>query len=252
MKLNPRDIYYLYDNPVPYKELKLYPIHMRDYLTFNVLVQCLMLEKNSVPDVKIISMTYLEYLFHIAATDIDYFSYLDGLLRLVLNKKDEKEFSIKYGTLEKRPVFEIDEQVYNSDDFDVIREIIAEQNYIDLPDEMIQKSVRDKLDETRRFKQKLSGDKMASLEDQMIALSVYTGWELDKIYDMTIRKFFKALRRANQIIMSTIYIGASMSGFVEFKDKSVLKSWLTELDTDAFDGLTTSVEKLQGPVDFST
>lgn len=248
---SPRDRYYIYDSPVPHKSLLLYPVRMKDYLLFQTLVQCLMLEKNSIPDKKIIKMSYLEYMLSIDNEDNPYAMLFAGLLQLVLGKKDDVEFGISYGNLNNKPTFEIDGQTYTSEDFDSLREIITEQNYVELVDETIQKSVRDKMEETRRYRQKINGDKVAGLEDQIVAVAVYTGWELEKIYELTIRKFMKALLRANQLIMSNIYLTASMSGFVEFKDKSVLKSWLTDLENDDKFKDTVSVDELQSKVDFS-
>ena len=251
MGFNPRDVYYIYDLPVPYKKLELHPVKMREYITLRILASCLTIEKNSVPNVKVINMTYLEYMFSINNDQNNYVAFFDGLLRLVLQKKEE--FSISYGVGEDgRPVFEIAGEVYDSQDFDNIREIIAEQNYIDLPDESIQKSVRDAMEESRKYKEKMGGDTVGSIEDQIVAVSIYTGWELEKVYDLTVRKFMKALMRANQIIMSNIYLTASMSGMVDFKDKSVLKSLLTDLDNvDKFKD-TVSVEEIQSKVDFSS
>ena len=58
--------YFYFDDPVPYKGIKIYPIKVKEYLAFSGLVSCLMIEKNLVKDVKVISMDYLEYLFHIS------------------------------------------------------------------------------------------------------------------------------------------------------------------------------------------
>lgn len=252
MGYNPRDRYYIYDLPVPYKKLLIYPVKMKDYITFQILASCLMLEKNSIPDPKIIKMTYLEYMFYADTAENNYVALFDALMRFVLGKAEDRQFEIIYKKQNGRPVFEIDGATYNSEDFDNLRELIAEQNYLELPDETIQKTVRDAMEETRKYRQKMSNEKTASLEDQMIAVAVYTGWDLEKIYELTIRKFMKALLRANQIIMSTIYLTASLSGMVEFKDKSVLKSWLTDLeDVDKFKD-TVSVEEIQSKVDFSS
>lgn len=229
---NSREMYYLFDSPVPYKELLIYPIKMRDYLIFHQLASCLMLEKNSIPDIKIIQMTYLQYLFYISNKDDNLISVFDALLRLVLNKREEK-FKIEYSVDDRaRPLFKIGKIVYNSQDFESIREIIVEQNALTLPDEKIQKEVRDKIDESRKFRQKVHKTKMASLEEQILALSMYSGWDIEKVYSMTIRKFFMALKRANHMIMSNIYLTASMSGFVKFKDKSATRGWLSDIDDD--------------------
>lgn len=247
-----RDFYYVFDKPVPYKGLLLYPIRVKQYHEFAFYSKCLTIEKNSLTDpqeaIKAISMTYLDYMYDAqygeGENKYKYISLFDGLLRLVLNKSEDKDFLITYERKKENnaPIFTIrnmsknpsyKEYVqYDSNDFMEIREIIAEQNSLDLPDEKIQKTVRDSLEKAKKFKQKLSKNKPASFEEQMVALSVYTGWELEKIYEMSYRKFIMAVLRANQIIMSNIYLNASMSGFVTFKDKSVLKGWIADISDE--------------------
>ena len=63
-----------------------YPAMMRDYLNFHFYASCLLLEKNSVPDPKVISMSYLEYLYSISDDKNRMILLMDGLLRLVLRR----------------------------------------------------------------------------------------------------------------------------------------------------------------------
>lgn len=250
-----REIFYTFDKSVPYKSLMIHPIRIQDYYEFLFCIPCLMLEKNSIKDpqlaLKAISMSYLEYMYESTNQENNYTQLFDGLLRLVLNIKD-KEKIIKYGyDKNKEPYFMIDNITYYSDDFDELRKIISEQNMIDLPDEKIQKNVRESLEEARKFKQRINNNKVASFEEQIMALATYTGWTPDDIYNMTYRKFILAIRRANQIIMSNIYLTASMSGFVSFKDKSILKSWISDIsETDKYSDVKMSPEQLQAKANF--
>lgn len=249
-----REIFYTFDKSVPYKSLMIHPIRIQDYYEFLFCIPCLMLEKNSIKDpqmaIKAISMSYLQYMYEVSSRENNYIQLFDGLLRLVLRIKEEKTIKYEYDK-NGSPYFMIDDIKYYSEDFDEIRKIISEQNMIDLPDERIQKNVRDSLEEARRFKQKLNKNKVASFEEQMMALATYTGWSLDEIYNMTYRKFVLAIRRANQIIMSNIYLTASMSGFVSFKDKSVLKSWISDInEEDKYSDVKMSPEKLQSKANF--
>ena len=248
--------YYVFDDAIPYKGLLLYPVKIRDYMLFLSLASCLMLEKNSVKDpvlaAKAISMTYLEYMFSISIEDKTLIELFVGLMALVLGKKDDAKFEISFYTGEEgRPLFKIDDKTYDSKDFDQLREVIAEQNSLELPNEKQQKEVRDSIEAARKFKQRISGSKVASFEEQLIALSLYSGWELDKIYNMTIRKFISSISRANHMIMSNIYLTASLSGFVTFKNPDVLKGWLADLTVENKDAdVTMSVESLQSKISF--
>jgi hypothetical protein len=254
--------YYLtYDLPVQYKNIKLYPVTVKDYLLFNIYSQCLTIDKNSIPDPNIISMTYLEYIFKVTTEnpiDYPYLIWFDRLLSMCLkddNSFEKPELSIKRYKYDEegKPFFTIGEESYTSDDFEEIRKIIAEQNSIELIDENISKEVRDSLEAAREFKRKQSGGKIASTEDYMIALSIATGFTLDYIHTMTIRKFIKSIRRADNLIHYKIYLASSMSGMVEFKDKSFIIHWLSGLDDeDKYSDVSVDLQEVQDKVSFES
>lgn len=225
---NPRELLYLYDEPVPYKTLKIYPVTMRDFISFRIFSTCLQLEKDI--NVESILMSYLKFLYTQSNEEHNYLILLDALFRLCLKVPNAK---IQFGLdNNENAIFQIDDTIYNSDDFDNIKEIIAEQNIVELPDMKKDKHVRNKLKETKEFLQNQNGNKPASLEDDIISLAVYTGWELKNIYDMTIRKFMKSIRRADHIFHQTIYMNSLYSGMAEWKDKSAIKHWLSDLDDE--------------------
>lgn len=256
MDFNPRSVLYTFDKPVSYKKLEIFPVLMSNYYEFSFFASCLLLEKTTDPDpLKTIPMTYLQYLFYKASEENRLVYLLDGLLRLVLGKITDDDFSIEYWVDKKSnlPIFKVDGEIYDSSDFDNLRSLIAEQNSLDLPREEIQKTVRDSLEKARKYRQKISGrDKMASLEDQIIALSIYSGWSLESIYGLSIRKFKKALLRANHMLHQKIYLQAEMSGMVSFKDKSVLTGWLADIEQDDdYEDVTMEIDSLKSKVDFS-
>lgn len=262
--MNPRDIYYVYDDPVPFKnDLLIYPVSMRKYYDFFFYSQCLLLEKNSLKGdpilaMKAINMSYLEYLFTTSdnnANDSKNTAALfDGLLRLTLQLPEGTEIGIGYvgNSIDDRQIaFKIDEHFYSSDDFDLFRDIVSEQNELELPNENIQKDVRDSIEEARRYKAKMNNQKMAGLEDQIISVAIFSGWDLDKIYDLTIRKFLKTLKRADHMLHQKIYLASSLSGMVEFKDKSFIKSWLADIDERDDLSDTVDLNKIQNKVNMS-
>lgn len=231
------DLHFIYDDPVPYKTLKIYPALMREYLQFFTVAQVLILDKNSVPDAKIIQMSYLEYIIYAATDENFYMTFLDGLLRICLHAHNEK---IEYLTDHKgKPFFRIDDRIFDKNDFEEIRKIIIEQNLLNPPDDTIQKSLRDSMEDAERIRKRLSGNtnKTAGIEDQMIAVMISTGLSIKDVYDMTIRKFIKTLERVDHKLHYEIYLAASMSGFVTFKDKSAIKHWLSDLKKDKLTGM---------------
>jgi hypothetical protein len=229
------DRYYTFDDPVPYKSIRLYPVKVKDYSEFYTYIEVLTLDKNSIPDVNIISMSHLGYVYylHTKTKDnegIDYLLLLDYLFKLCMR---DSEIKIDYRYDEKKkPIFEINGVIFDSSDFDEIREIICEQNLFRLPDEKIQKEVRDKIDEARKYKEKLSGNRPASFEDTILSLVTSVQMTPEQVYELSIRKFIKLLKRVDAKLHYQIYLQASMSGFVEFKDKSVLRHWMSDLEKE--------------------
>lgn len=252
--------YTTFDLPVPYKKLMIYPITVRDYYAMSTYSLCLRLDKNSIPDPKIISMTELEYIYR--ATEEDpankpYVFLFDRLLSLCLKDDSsfedmEKSVVSRYKYNEKgKPFFTIEDMDYNSDDFEKIKQIIAKQNLIELIDENISKEVRDSLEEAREYKNRVK--KPGSFEDYIVALSISTGWTIDYIYNMTVRKFLKSIKRMSILIDYKIYTQASVSGFVTFNDKSVLKHWLSDLDDEnKYSDVSVDLEEIQDKVSFES
>jgi len=254
--------YYLtYDLPVPYRNIKIYPATAKDYLLFNVYSSCLTIDKNSIPDIKIISMSNLEYIYYATNDNPDktpYILWLDRLLDICL--KDEESFrdiekSINRYEYDKKgkPFFTIGNEEYRSKDFEEIKQIIAQQNLVDLIDENISKEVRDSLEKAREYKRKMSGEKVVPFEDYIVSLAISTGWSIDYIHSMSIRKFLKSIRRMDNLIHYKILLGASMSGFVEL-DKSMIKHWLGSLGEGegSYSDVSVDLDELQNKISFES
>lgn len=223
------DIYCVDDDPVPYKGLLLYPIPVKKYFWFNYVAECLLVDVYSIPDPKVISMKYFEYLYHYTNNDNLYIPKLNELMRMC-TRNDETQ--LEPGEFNGKSAFKWNDIVYGCEDFDEIRLIISEQNMLELPNDKIQKELREEAERQRKFRQKLSGYKMAGLEDLLISISVATGISWDGVRNLSIRKFNKYLKRVNEFVDYQIYKAATMSGFVEFKDKNFPLPWMRDLEID--------------------
>lgn len=254
--------YITYDLPVPYKNIKIYPVLVKDYGVFSAYSQCLTIDKNSIPDPQVISMTTLEYIFNSANNPKEkpYLLFFDRLLELCL--KEDKSFEDISKSVERygytkdespKPVFIINEEVYTSEDFENIKEIIAQQNMVELIDENISKAVRDSLEEAKEFKRRQSKIKPASIEDYIISLAATTGWTFDYIYSISIRKLIKTVKRIDNLIHYKIYLGASMSGMTKFEDTSFIIHWLSGLDDDdKYSDVSIDLQEMQDKVSFGS
>jgi hypothetical protein len=275
--------YTTFDKPVPYWAhsinfserntnncLMIYPIIVKDMYDFYNYAPCLLTEHQAIPDVKILSMTTYEYLFNTTFINGLYvegksqpFIYMFvSLLSLVLNSKkftnlSDVDFNIMFNQkdINNKPAFMINGVLYDSDDFDEIKEIIAEQNGLELPNLKKSKKFRDAVAKAKKMKQKMSGNsyKPPTLEEQMICLAISTNLSFKDIENLTIRKFDKALRFIDQKLHYEIYLSASMSGFVEFKDKSVLKHWTTSLENkDENEGILLDMGEFENKISPTT
>lgn len=240
-----------YDKPVKYKRLEIYPVLMNDYLPFHLYVQSLLLDKNSTPNVKVISMTYLEFLYYLVneAPNLPYLYMLKELLKMVLHNNDDNDYY--FGTDEKgKALLKIKGETYTSTDFDNIVDIIFKQNGIEHIDDSIQKEVRDAMDKAMDYKMQQNAYKMCSLEEQMICVLISTSMKLEDIYNLTIRKFSKILERVDYKLHYQIYKSAEMSGMVSFKDGNPFKHWMADLTkSDKYEEVKVDAEEMHNKID---
>lgn len=240
MKYSKYTKYYTFDKPVPYKTVMIFPAKLEDYIEFYTYVDCLLLEidgfEGSVEDkIRVIQMKYLDFLFFVNSESNPTVTKLYLLLCLLLQKED----------IDFKPVYEdghiaifIDGEKYTWEDFDEIRNIICEQNLIDLPDLTIQKEIRDSLQKAQELKSK-EGTKMTDMEGQILTLVVATGMDIDSVYALTLRKFRMLVDRMLTFVDYKILSTAKYSGFVEFKDKSIPVHFMADLSVkkDIPDGM---------------
>lgn len=246
-----------FDEPVIYKGLKIYPVKVKDMIEFSLYSECLRTDKNSTPDINVIQMKELEYLYWMTETNekTPYIFMFDRLLSLVL--KDDESFKVPIESITRFKRFEngnhhfiINDIAYFAEDYDIIKQIIAKQNSVELIDENISKDVRDSLENAKKYKAKLQkSGPPASIEDLIISLSITTGWSLEYIYNMTIRKFYKTIARMDNLIHYKIYLAASMSGMVDFKNKSFIKHWMSNLDIkDKYADVSVNLQDMQNKI----
>ena len=231
--------YMIFDHPVPYKNFLIKPVKMIDYVRFHESVVCLLLDKNSVPDIEVISMTYLEYLLHIGKDNPLYFIALDQLLRIVLSVRtiDENENAKIEELTETEDIqflnsfkgLVVKGEIVDGDDFDAIKAIICEQNQIELIDETISKDVRDEIAKAEEYKRRQNQNKICSLEDQLVAVVIKTGLSFEYLHEITIRKFSKILERADHAMHYEIYLEGVVTRQIKMKDGEMPTHWLADL-----------------------
>ena len=244
------DYYLFYDKPITYKELLIYPATMDRYLDFHFYISCLLLDKNSIPNPEVISMTYLQFLYYMASTTgLPYLYMFKELLKMVLHIDNDSD--LWFGTDPNgKAIFKIKGVIYNSDDLNQITDIIFLQNSIEHIDDTIQKEVRDAMVKAKVYKMKQNEYKMCSLEDQMICVLISTSLKLEDIYKLTIRKFSKILERVDYKLHYEIYLSAEMSGMVKFKDENKIKHWMADLTkSDKYEDVKVDADEMHHKID---
>lgn len=249
-KVEQYDYYLFYDKPISYKDLLIYPVTMDRYLDFHFYISCLLLDKNSIPNPEVISMTYLQFLYYMAeTTGLPYLYMFKELLKMVLHIDNDSD--LWFGTDPNgKAIFKIKGVIYNSDDLNQITDIIFLQNSIEHIDDTIQKEVRDAMEKAKVYKMKQNEYKMCSLEDQMICVLISTSLKLEDIYKLTIRKFSKILERVDYKLHYEIYLSAEMSGMVKFKDENKIKHWMADLTkSDKYEDVKVDADEMHHKID---
>lgn len=238
-----------FDEPIQYRSLLIYPVKMKDYLDFHFAVNCLLIDKNSA-GIEAVSMSYLKYMYYLANNGSPYLYMFNLLLHLVLKIDMNDNSAIRFYTRSDIPYFSINGMEYDNNDLEHIIEIIFNQNCIDKIDNTIQKEIRDAFDKAKEYKMKQNNNKICSLEDQMICVLISTPLKFNDIYELTIRKFEKILARVDAKLHYQIYLQASMSGMVKFKDESVIQHWMNDLTKqDKYSDVKVDMDEMRNKVE---
>lgn len=217
------------DDPVDFNGLLIYPVRVRDYFKFMMYSTILNIDKNSIPDPQIISMSYLEFLIHIITSKDEssqgYAYAFYELFKLCTRKED---LDIYYGKDENGKFFiKINDIKINKQDFNLLKDIIIHQNIPNYSYEDINPELRKELEEKQRIESK--GRKTVSIEKQISAIVISSSLTFEDVLNMTIRKFYIILEMIDKKLHYEIYKSASMSGMVEFKTE--IEHYLSETDT---------------------
>lgn len=258
--------YVTFDKPIPYKDLYIYPIMMEDIFKFESSVGILNIEKNKIPDIQVIQMSYLQFLLEIILGDkannqkaVEILSLCFGLKEteiyegfpkneLLFQKLDdgsivffENGWNIKFVRDSKNKVtLYIDEVEINSQEFDEIRKIIMFQNIIGYDDEYVSDDVKKVIDDYYAIKNK--GLVNPSIEDKMSALTAMIGITKNQIIKMTYREFENTFKFAMDKNEYQIGRTAELSGNVKF-DKPV-DHWVYKRKKNRYADIFGSVESV--------
>lgn len=242
----------MYGRPIPYNEsITLYPVTMEHILEFNQYSQAITVRKNSrFPDKQIIRMSYLEFLLYGAthpefgdSYDMpelkNYYSYLLFLLDMVCPGQ-EVRWDRNTGLISINQ-FEITPPV-----LDDLRRIIIIQNDIDFDiDEFLNYDTEKRLQKAQR--DLIKHQDKAGMEDYIDSLCIALHLPVEEIMHMTIRKFWRFIKRFNLHENYTFLKSGEYSGMISLKEP--VRHWMIALDgEDKYSSLKTDEQALKSKI----
>lgn len=230
--------FFYFDEPVNYKLnennlIRINPISVRNSEIFLSSINILQIDKNSLPDVKIIQMSYLQFLLEkVLIDEINKQKFLNILI-LCLGINNPFIFLDEY----KRPIIMDKERqiIINSKQFDDIKRIILYQNIVNYDDEYVNPELKENLDETMRLKNK--NIEIPSLERKIAIITAHTGLTKEYQLNMTYRSHSLLFNEVfEETEYSTLYPLAVLGGNSDKADK-----WIYKQKRDKFENQVVSV-----------
>ena len=247
--------YLIYNKEIKYNEhITLYPIKMKDIITFQQYQMSLTLRKDAIfQDKQIIKMGYLEFIKYACRNDElaqkynmpllpFYYDFIIGILQLTCGEDVE----IKYNT--STLDFSINDFLITDEVFDDLRKIIIIQNDIDFDiDEFMNIDTVKALEKAREFEAKKNKEK-ADIEDYIDSIIIGLKVTEDYVSNLTIRKFWRYIKRINKHEEYEACRSGQMSGMVTFKEP--IQHWMTSIEvTDKYENLKTDEEELRSKIE---
>lgn len=235
-----------FDEPINIGGINLYPVPLRNYYKFNMYTMVLTIKKDRIPDKKIITMSYMEYLANLimAEKTMDdsekIMTYCFASLLKEVLRDDNAYFEIRKNKNNKR-YFVINDVEFTAKMFNDFKDIVLFQNIPNYDGIELNEDLEKDIMEADRIRN--MGKKSCSLEKQIMSASVETSLPLESIKELTIRKFFILIEMKDKEISYKIAKSAELSGMVTFKEE--IQHYLTEKDTTSLDGKIISYDKLQ-------
>lgn len=245
----------IYNKEIKYNEhITLYPIKMKDIITFQQYQIALTLRKDAIfQDKKIIKMGYLEFIKYACRNNElaekynmpllpFYYDFIIGILQLTCGEDVE----IKYNT--STLDFSINDFLITDEVFDDLRKIIIIQNDIDFDiDEFMNIDTVKALEKAREFEAKKNKEK-ADIEDYIDSIIIGLKVTEDYVSNLTIRKFWRYIKRINKHEEYEACRSGQMSGMVTFKEP--IQHWMTSIEvTDKYENLKTDEEELRSKIE---
>lgn len=212
--------YVVFGKDIPYHGLYIKPVRVSDSINFNQAKRIFLIDKNKIPDIDIIQMTYLQFLFTIVCDSEEYLEDFLTLMAITLGLRYKKEnrlidFKPNAVLVETFPNQDMlvringwdiwfyinaktneiflrigDDKSYielNAQQFDELRSIILFQNVYEYDDTEMSEDFRRIVDEYYKLKNKDIIE--PNLEDKLMVVCTNSAYKIDELYQMPLRLF---------------------------------------------------------------
>lgn len=256
MEINSQSLYsyLLFNEAIRYDEhITLYPIKMKDILLFQQCQMALTLRKDSIfREKEIIKMQYLDFIKYACRNNElaekykmpllpIYYDLILKLLQIICG--DDAVITFNQNTLD----FAINDEFITNEKFDDLRKIIMVQNDIDFDiDEFMNIDTIKALEKAREFEAKKNKEK-ADIEDYIDSLIIDLKVTEEYVSNLTVRKFWRYIKRINKHEEYQSCRSAQMTGMVTFKEP--IQHWMTSIEvTDKYKGLKADEDELRSKI----
>lgn len=244
--------YLIYNKPFPYsKHIILSPVTMSNFIPFQALSKSITVRKNSTfHDKKIIKMAYFDFLIYSFNNDeLEKKYQIYGLSKYLLYAFQLLQLCCKDSEIRIRQdsgCFEINGEIITPQIFDDLRRIIIIQNDMDFDiDEFLNYDTEQRLLKAESDQNK--NRKKTGIEDYIDSLVIAINYTEEQIMNMTIRKFWRYVKRYQLCENYKIAKTGESSGMVKFKEP--LEYWMGSIEEkDKYKDIKTDEETLRNKI----
>lgn len=228
--------YFVFDEPVPYSvengTINISPIKLRQSEIFLVSSNILAVNKNELPSVEIIQMSYLEFVIKVLLSDRQNQDKLVNILKYCLNIEKP---SVIFDEKGKPSIVDNDTGcVIKSKHFEDIRRIIMYQNILHYDDKYMNPELKKAIAETNELKNK--NLVIPSLERKMAIITAHCGITKKEQLEMTYRSHSMLFEEVCGEIEFTTTRAIALYGGTE------IDHWIFKKIKNKFDGYITNIE----------
>lgn len=247
------------NKPIPYKDLNIYLVKMNDVYDFLENYDILTIDKNSINDIQIIQMNYLQFTFSLIVDSEIYRDKFLKMMKVCCGVKKSIELYNKnynYGELmtlqdndgvilffngwnlcfsikeNDKISLIINDVEISPKEFEEIRRLIMYLNIADYDDSYIDPDVREIMEDMNRIKNKSYSP--PTIEKQMSVITSETGMSKSKLLEMTYREFTLLFNTTINKIDYQINRRADLQN-KEFRQS--VPHWIYEQSNNRLDGI---------------